>query len=98
MIVCYLVCSWLLCFKTYLQLCTIGAVAYGSAYFGQGVGSVWLDNVACNGYESSLVTCSHPGIGNENCGHHEDAGVRCKGITMFSNIRKYNRFFKIQCL
>ena len=77
-------------FENLLIINYIGAVAFGSAYFGQGVGSVWLDNVACNGYESSLVTCSHSGIGNENCEHYEDAGVRCKGTTNVCSFRKYN--------
>ena len=51
--------------------------AYRNANFGQGIGQIWLDNVGCTGYESSLFSCSHSGVGSHNCGHSEDAGVRC---------------------
>ncbi|CAB4045922.1 deleted in malignant brain tumors 1 -like, partial [Paramuricea clavata] len=48
--------------------------AYGRAHFGQGIGQIWLDNVGCSGHESSLISCSHGGVGSHNCGHSEDAG------------------------
>ena len=38
-----------------------------------------LDNLACTGDEESLVACTHNGWGQHNCGHHEDAGVECRG-------------------
>ena len=47
--------------------------------FGQGSGSILLDNVACNGNEASIFECSHEGWGTHNCNHYEDAGVRCQG-------------------
>ena len=50
-----------------------------SDYFGQGSGSIWLDNVACSGSESNLLSCPHAGLGNTNCLHQEDIGVRCQG-------------------
>ena len=49
----------------------------GSAYFGEGLGSILFHNVTCNGYESTLLSCNH-GLGSsENCSHSQDAGVIC---------------------
>ena len=53
-------------------------VAYTNAYFGQGTGPIWLDNVQCTGSETHLVKCTNSGdIGIHDCGHDEDAGVEC---------------------
>ena len=48
-----------------------------NAFFGQGTGPILLDNIDCTGNEQSLLSCPHNGINIHNCGHHEDAGVRC---------------------
>ena len=58
-------------------LCISAPIATSNAVHGQGLGTIWLDNVACSGTEASLNSCPHNGEGNHDCGHHEDAGVIC---------------------
>ena len=53
---------------------------YRNAYFGQGTGPIWLDNVVCTGSETTLASCGHLGFQViRSCGHYEDVGVRCYG-------------------
>ena len=54
--------------------------AIGSAGFGQGSGSIWLDGVTCTGNESTLASCGHLGLGvTRKCSHFKDASVTCSG-------------------
>jgi len=55
------------------------AIAFGNGYFGQGNGTIWLDDVQCNGDESTLFQCPAAPFGDHNCAHFEDVGVRCGG-------------------
>ncbi|XP_063960668.1 uncharacterized protein LOC129267820 [Lytechinus pictus] len=60
-----------------------------SAFFGEGSGSTYLDNVDCTGEEENLAQCVHNGIMVENCGHHEDAGVVCSPLVRLVNGSHY---------
>ena len=60
------------------SLHSTGAVVRAQAFFGQGSGSIVLDNVACTGSEPTLLTCRSNPIGINNCNHAEDVGVVCQ--------------------
>ena len=49
-----------------------------SAYYGQGDGSILMDNVQCQGNESRLDECAFKGWGVTDCNHANDAGVVCQ--------------------
>ena len=51
------------------------------AFYGQGSGQIWLDNVNCVGTEPAIENCSYFGWGFHNCIHQEDAGVKCSSGT-----------------
>ena len=62
-----------------LHVLNLGVEVYLQAHFGQGSGDIWLDDLHCNGTESSILNCTHNGIGvyGQHCTHDRVAGVNC---------------------
>ena len=48
-----------------------------SAEFGRGSGQIHFDDIHCTGSEATLNNCPSRPIGQHDCSHYEDAGVRC---------------------
>ena len=59
------------------------AIAIQYAFFGQGVGPIWLDNVNCNGFEPNIDSCRHNPWGINNCRHYKDVSVVCHGKLIY---------------
>ncbi|XP_065933836.1 scavenger receptor class A member 5-like [Magallana gigas] len=47
------------------------------AFFGQGTGRIWMDQLECTDYDSNIFNCSQNILGTHDCGHYKDAGVVC---------------------
>jgi receptor-type tyrosine-protein phosphatase Q len=62
------------------------ATYFYSAYFGQGIVPIKLDDVACTGSESQLISCSYDS-NTGDCSHSEDAGVRCQTACTHGSVR-----------
>ncbi|MCY3624116.1 MAG: SwmB domain-containing protein, partial [Gammaproteobacteria bacterium] len=59
------------------QLGYTGGEVHTRAAFGEGTGTIWMDDVQCAGSESRLADCPFGGWGLHNCRHSEDVGVSC---------------------
>ena len=61
----------------------LGFGSYGTILTGSSVtdgsGNIWLDDLMCRGTESHILDCPRNSVGDHNCAHSEDAGVRCYG-------------------
>ena len=53
------------------------ALVQSAGKYGPGTGTIWLDDVTCQGNETSLLNCSHSQFGTTDCSHREDVGVLC---------------------
>ena len=59
-------------------------MAFYNAHFGAGIGSQFLDEVACTGSETMLSSCSSASSVYCYSGHYDDAGVRCQGKAWYT--------------
>nr|XP_054763626.1 uncharacterized protein LOC129270252 [Lytechinus pictus] len=59
------------------------ALYYWDYEYSPGTGPIHLDNVVCDGSESSLAECGSNGWNNHDCGRYEDAGVSCEGMLCY---------------
>lgn len=55
----------------------MNAKAKQRAFFGQGTGRIWMDELRCRDADIDLFSCQQSALGSHNCGHSEDAGVVC---------------------
>ena len=48
------------------------------AFYGEGTGPIWIDQIHCEPHHQSILECRHNGWGVHDCRHREDAGLDCK--------------------
>ena len=80
------------------QLNYTDQIEYGTLYSnGTESGPIWLDNVKCNGQESTIAACQHNGWGINSCNHKNDIGITCYDSTFVpSTVLLYVQYFSFQ--
>ena len=65
----------------YHYIISSAGLSYTNAYFGQGTGLIFMDNVQCASNDAKLLHCPSSPIlqVSSTCGHEDDAGVACEG-------------------
>ncbi|XP_053399313.1 deleted in malignant brain tumors 1 protein-like [Mercenaria mercenaria] len=63
---------------------------YSNAYFGEGNGSIALDDLDCNGYEQYIGDCRTKPWFSNDCSHSEDAGIDCNANEITTSPWWYN--------
>lgn len=58
--------------------CGTPITARPGAFFGQGSGPVWLEDVSCFGDEPTVKHCPSKELETSLCSHGQDAGVSCQ--------------------
>lgn len=61
-------------------------VPVSNSYYGNGTGSIWIDDIDCNGTETNLGQCQRKPWGQNDCDHTEDASVICIGMYKCSDM------------
>ncbi|NXL39597.1 DMBT1 protein, partial [Glaucidium brasilianum] len=59
--------------------CGVALAAPSGAWFGEGMGPIWLNGLRCRGTEERLALCRHRGWRPHVCAHEEDASAVCSG-------------------
>ena len=66
-----------------------GSIPVSGGHYGNVSAEILLDDVVCEGSESSLLMCGHAGLGVHNCNPETElAGVRCGGMIQLSDLCK----------
>lgn len=59
-------------------VCSDRAEVAPDRVYEEGHGLILLDEVQCQGTETTLLACNHADWGQHDCSHSEDVGVRCE--------------------
>jgi len=83
---------WLYCWRY------VGVTLQNQYGPGNSSTQIWLDEVECIGYESSLEECQHNSWGYHNCVHQEDVSISCNSLDDCKFISSLNSNQQSKCI